>query len=179
MRILGVQFLILFSLFFTGCASSEKTLKNVGNLDRVYVFHKGMYSAQPDRAALEELKELGVKTVINLRAPREDRVTFNNEKKFARELGMDFYSVPMLGDKAFDQGSIDQVYALYKQGKSNGKVLIHCSTGNRAAAWLAAHLFFHDGFSKEESIEVAQEKGLISEKMLEKISNYIESNTEK
>lgn len=169
---------LLGALVLLGCASTENNWKKVGNLEEAFVFHKAVYTAQPNEAALRELKDKGVKTIINLRAPSEDRATFNREKKLARELGMTFHNIPMTG-KEFSPEAVDEVYKVYKEAKKDGRVLLHCSSGNRAAAWLGAHLFRHDGFSKEKSMSIAKSKGLNKDEIENRLDRFFDTTSDK
>jgi protein tyrosine phosphatase (PTP) superfamily phosphohydrolase (DUF442 family) len=85
---------------------------------------EGVYrGGQPTRKDLEALRELGVRTVINLR--REDRDAWRQEEANARELGMKFLHFPFYGvfgaDDLFLQGIIEQM--------KQGNVYVHCKHG--------------------------------------------------
>lgn len=165
--------LIIVGLLSVACSSGSKKMTNVGNLKEVSVYHKGVYSAQPDKAALKKLKDEGVVAIVNLRSKSEDRKTIKNEEKFAKELGLAYYNVPFPGNKKLTREQVDAVYKIYKSEKKEGKVLIHCSSGNRAAAWFGAHRMLHDGDDLEEAISKAKSVGLNSSKVEQELRDFL------
>ena len=129
-------------------------------------------SGQPDRKTLEEAVEHGVKVVINLRDPSEDDW---NEKEAAEGLGLVYYNVPMAkkGPKGpFSAEAIDRVDALVKK-HGGEETLIHCSSGNRAAGWLAVHLAEEQGTTVDDALEVGRKAGITKGAVEKKVREYI------
>ena len=88
---------------------------------------------QPDVAALEALAEAGYAAVIDLRRPEENRGI--EEQAEVERLGMSYVSIPVDGADGvtYDNASLlDQVLE-----QTEGPVLIHCGSGNRAGALLS------------------------------------------
>ena len=97
--------------------------------DRFYI------AAQPDIAGIKAFADLGGVMVINLRRDSEmERVPFD-ESDVVDAAGMRYLSIPVSPDSfsADDVRAFDAAIA-----STEGPVLIHCASGNRAASMLAA-----------------------------------------
>ncbi len=87
-------------------------------------------SGQPDEAVLRAIADAGFSAVVDLRATHEDRGM--DEQAIVERLGMAYVSLPVSGpaEVTFDNAAaLDQVLA-----DNEGRILLHCSSGNRAAA---------------------------------------------
>ena len=87
-------------------------------------------SAQPDEAALRAIADAGFSAVVDFRAPYEDRGI--DEQEAVERLGMAYVTLPIDGptEVTFDNAAaLDQILA-----DTDGRVLLHCASGNRAAA---------------------------------------------
>ena len=94
----------------------------------------GLYtSAQPGVTDWSRLHALGVNTVINLRPAAE--MAGRDERAEVRDAGLGYVSLPIAGADAI---TAENARALADAiASSQGKVLVHCSSGNRAGALLA------------------------------------------
>jgi uncharacterized protein (TIGR01244 family) len=127
------------------------TTTNVVGVKRVYI------AGQPDGAALDEAQHRGVAAIINLRGP--DELDWD-EAEAAASRGIAYYQVPISGrDPDFDPAAISRISALVAQHPDQ-PVLVHCASGNRAAAWLAIHLVQDHDLATETALEVARPAGL-------------------
>jgi uncharacterized protein (TIGR01244 family) len=110
------------------------------------------FSEQPDRAALQRAKENGISTVINLHEPDESDW---NEQVVVEQLGLTYINVPISSQSnTLDPQAIAAISAAVEA--SNGApVLLHCSTGNRAAAWFAVHLVEDHRLSGYDALSLA------------------------
>ena len=138
------------------------THKNWGNLERVRQYKNLYFAGQPDEAALIYFKNLGGVAVINLREPWE---TDFDEQPYVEELGLEYYSFPVPGKKELNASTMDKIGKSIEQ-KGDAPVMVHCASGNRAAAWLATHLVTIHKKSLNDALEVAKSVGLTS-KVLE------------
>lgn len=127
--------------------------KNVVRVKHLYV------SSQHDADTLEIAREKGVELVINLREPTE----FSwDENRAVNHAGLDYYNVPIsTTGESFDHDSINQISALVTKYKDQ-KILLHCSSGNRASAWLAIHLAQDHNTQSDAAILLARQAGLSS-----------------
>ena len=90
-------------------------------------------AGQPSAAAIEATAKAGYKSVIDLRAPSEDRGF--DEKSTVERLGMSYVSLPVDGASGVsyaNAGKLDELIA-----KLPKPILLHCATGNRVGALLA------------------------------------------
>lgn len=132
---------------------------------------KHLYIAsQPDQEALQTARQKGVATIIDLRAPGE---TDWNERQAVEALGMRYLNLPIpkQGD-SLDTDTLQQIEMAVAELHGE-PVLLHCSSGNRAAAWLATHLADNHELPVDESLAIAAKAGLTHEGTLERTTNYL------
>jgi tyrosine-protein phosphatase SIW14 len=92
--------------------------------------------AQPSEQGLEELKKLGITTIIDLRA--EDRPKSEWEKKEAERLGMRFVQIPIAGFAAPTNEEVVQFLSLVRDPQQ--KVFVHCLLGeDRTGVFIATY----------------------------------------
>jgi uncharacterized protein (TIGR01244 family) len=94
-------------------------------------------AGQPTQRALQDMKQLGVTTVINLRMPQEmTRIGFD-EAKLIADLGMKYVHIPMRGGTGEMSYSPETLRRFSEALKAaDGKVLLHCTV-----AWRASHIW--------------------------------------
>lgn len=141
--------------------------KNVVKVKHLY------FSEQPDTAGIAEAKAAGVEVVINLRSPEEMDW---DEAGAVKQAGLAYYQVPIVGDgPSFDRESMQRVSELVK--KHHGQpVWLHCSSGNRASAWLAIHLSQDHDMDVDQSIVLARKSGLTKAGVEERVRLYLSSD---
>jgi uncharacterized protein (TIGR01244 family) len=91
-------------------------------------------SGQPTTEQLVSAAAAGFRTVIDLRGVNEDR-GIENERATVERLGMTYVALPVEGSAGVsyaNAAALDRFLADAEQ-----RVLIHCSSGNRAGALLA------------------------------------------
>lgn len=141
-----------------------------GGLESVVAVKHVFFAAQPDAAALKEARNHGVGAVINLREPSESEWDEAGEVK---KLGLTYYNVPIpSGGTGLSEASMEEISRLVRL-HSDQKILLHCSSGNRAAAWLATHLVNDHHMDMEPSLALAQKAGLTSPKWQSRVNNYL------
>ena len=130
------------------------------------------FSAQPDAAGINAAKDAGVEVVINLRSPKEMDW---DEAGAVTQAGLTYYQVPISGEgPAFDQNSMQRISALVKKHHRQ-PVWLHCSSGNRASAWLAVHLAQDHRMDIDQSIELARKAGLTNAELEARVRTYVSS----
>lgn len=107
--------------------------------------------AQPNEQGLEELKKLGITTVVDLRA--EDRPKSDWEQKEVERLGMHFVHIPIAGFAAPTNDEVVQFISLVRSSTPqdggqpvtlpNGqpqKIFVHCLLGeDRTGVFIATY----------------------------------------
>jgi tyrosine-protein phosphatase SIW14 len=93
--------------------------------------------AQPNEQGLEELKKLGITTIIDLRA--EDRPKAEWEKQQAEKLGMRFVHIPIAGFAAPTNEEVVQFLSLVRSDPQQ-KIFVHCLLGeDRTGVFIATY----------------------------------------
>ena len=84
---------------------------------------------QPTPEQLEQARDAGYKTVVNIRLPQERGV--DNEPELVASLGMDYISVPIDGAAGLTRENVE----LFAQTLESVEqpILLHCGSGNRPA----------------------------------------------
>lgn len=111
-------------------------IKNFGQMDERY--YRG---AQPAIDDYQSLKDLGVKTVIDL---RDDPVDY--EKGAVEALGMKYVNIPMSGWKSPKDRDVEAFLKLLNDSET-GTVYVHCKAGiHRTGITAAAYRFTKYGW---------------------------------
>lgn len=114
-------------------------------------------AAQPDIPGIRAFADLGGLMVVNLRRATENEAVPFDESDVVTAAGLRYLSIPVSPDsfsredvRAFDQA----VRAV------EGPVLVHCASGNRAAAMIAARDAMIEGIPLGESLRKGYALGL-------------------
>lgn len=117
-----------------------------------------LYSAgQPSAAQLQQAAAAGVTTVIDLRQPDEDRGF--DETLAAERLGLRYVRIPVAGAAGLSEANARALRVALAQ--SQGPVLVHCASGNRAGALLAL-LQARGGASVDQALQFGRDAGMTS-----------------
>jgi protein tyrosine/serine phosphatase len=147
-----VMLVVLVSL---GVAQSEPKYEELPNFHQVnaQVFR----GAQPKRGGFAKLAQMGVKTVINLRASN-DRA--QAEEAEVRAAGMRYFSEPMERLGRPDDAQVARILSLIN-APENQPVFVHCSHGaDRTGTIVACYRISHDGWTSEAAKQEAKRYGL-------------------
>lgn len=173
----------LYSKAKTSTENSEKKIKDlpieqnlkIGNELTAHRYKDLYFSAQPSDNDFKQLKEQGFSAIVNLRLPNEGKYDAASEKKTVEGLGLKYVHIPMDSKDELTDSSISNITSAVVKSMGNGKVLIHCSSGNRVAMWLGGHFHKDHGFSKSQSMEIAKMLGLTKQPAIEKVDKYLKS----
>jgi len=166
-----VAFAALAALVFV-CCRSEPTAELQAEpvvetepvaIDPITLVKNGMMpfegvltGGQPTDEQLAALRDVGYKTVINLRQP-DERGT-RGEAETVAELGMAYVSIPVAGKEGLNEENAAALAAALDQ--ADGPVLLHCGSGNRVGALLALKAFWLEGATAEEAMDVGLAGGV-------------------
>jgi uncharacterized protein (TIGR01244 family) len=123
---------------------------------------------QPDSSALAALARLGLRTVLDLRAPSESRGFA--EAEVTRALGMDYESLPVTPEALSDSTFTSFRSAMRSLGER--PALVHCASGNRVGAMWIPWLILDRGWSEAGATELARRAGLRSEDLRLRALDY-------
>ena len=151
----AISLLVIFVSSVLGCAlnrvessrpaqwATPVQLQGTANLYKVtdYLYRSG----QPTEEGMKNLKTLGIKTIINLRA-------FYFDSGKIKETGL---LVEELSVKVWDIEDADVVRVLrIIRKRENSPFLLHCSNGSdRAGVMIAMFRVVEQGWTKEEAIQ--------------------------
>jgi protein tyrosine phosphatase (PTP) superfamily phosphohydrolase (DUF442 family) len=118
-------------------------LPGVPNLHKI---NDNLYrSAQPTKQGMKNLKELGIKTIINLRAFHSDTDEIGGTGLLDEELSVETWHI--------EDEDVIRVLKIIRE-KENGPFLIHCQQGaDRTGVMSAMYRIVEQGWSKDEAIE--------------------------
>jgi protein tyrosine/serine phosphatase len=117
-------------------------IDNFGRIDATY--YRG---GQPQGGDYEELKSLGVKTIINLTSDDADP----NEPAQAARLGLRYMAIPMTTHRAPTATQLDQFLRIVND-PANQPVYVHCVGGrHRTGVMTAAYRMSHDGWTPDRA----------------------------
>lgn len=128
-----------------------------------------LIGGQPEPEHLEQARDAGVRTVINLRS--NDDFDDWVPAQLLRDLGMLYIHIPV--GEAGDLNP-DSVAAFDRalQAKGEDPALVHCASGNRVGAMYALRAAWIQGEDKEDALAIGREHGLggLEEQVREKLS---------
>jgi tyrosine-protein phosphatase SIW14 len=105
--------------------------------------------AQPHIRSLTKLKEIGITTIVDLRA--EDAGTRDQEKKEADRLGIDFVSIPVGG---WSNPTNDEIATFLSLFNGQSKVFLHCRLGeDRSGVFVATYRIAIQKWTAEQAIK--------------------------
>jgi protein tyrosine/serine phosphatase len=105
--------------------------------------------AQPHTEGFEQLKSLGITTIVDLRG--EDRALVEKERKLAESHGMRFVNIPVSGWSPPSNEQVAQFLSLFANHKE--KIFVHCRFGDdRTGVFVAAYRMAHDQWPPEQAV---------------------------
>lgn len=145
------------SLFLWGC-QQYKTRTSEALDDFNVVSANLVTGGQPSQEDLITLKNAGVREIIDLRGPGES-AGFDEAQK-AKALGMEYTSLPIAGAADVTSENAAKLHELLAE--SDGKVYLHCASGNRAGALLAIRAHEVEGKPVEAALDAGRKAGMTS-----------------
>ncbi len=144
-------------------ASGELQFSELPNFHRVdeNLFRSG----QPGKGGMVKLKEVGVRTVLNLRYEQDQS---RAEEAAAKANGLQYFNVPMYGLARPTQAQISRALALLDDSR-NWPVLVHCERGSdRTGAVVACYRIEHSKWTAEKAIQEAMGYGMMRIEILKR-----------
>jgi protein tyrosine phosphatase (PTP) superfamily phosphohydrolase (DUF442 family) len=106
--------------------------------------------AQPNEAALAQLKNLGITTIVDLRS--EDQQQVQRERKQAESQGIHFVYIPVSGWSPPTNDQVAQFLSLF-HNNPNEKVFVHCHFGrDRTGVFVAAYRVAIEKWPVEQAV---------------------------
>ncbi len=140
-------------------------LQGVGNL---YKINDNLYrSEQPSKQGMKNLKKLGIKTIINLRAFHSDTDEIRGTGLLDEDLSVKTWHIE-------DEDVIRVLRSIRK--KESGPFLIHCQHGaDRTGVMSAMYRIVEQGWSKDEAIREMVDGGYGFHAIWSNIIHYVKN----
>ena len=128
---------------------------------------------QPRLEHLKQLKDEGVKAIINLRPASEHRAA--EEEAKAKELGLRYFNIPVVFGNPKDEQAAE--FLKITDDPANRPAFIHCASAIRVGAFWMIRRVLRDGWTVEAAEEEAKKIGLTESPHLNEFARrYIERN---
>lgn len=117
-----------------------------------------VFGGQPTVEQIRAFGADGGAAVVDLRSGAEqEQAGFFDERAVAERYGLRYASIPV----APDTMRLDAVEAFARAlSRADGPVLVHCTSGERAAALWAAHLKINEGVEKADALRRGRAAGM-------------------
>ena len=150
-----IAVLLTFLAGASGVTALDSSKEALPNFHQV---NENLYrGAQPEKDWVEKLKELKIKTVINLRGESEGT---SAEAAEARVAGLRYFSVPLPGFGRPRDEQVEKVLAIINDAQ-NWPVFIHCRHGeDRTGTIIAVYRITNDGWTSEQAKSEAKKYGM-------------------
>lgn len=156
--VLALTAAFVFANAVTGLADSDRKNRKVAvepvTLETCDVENFGKVNdhyyrgAQPEESQYEQLKALGVKTVIDLRDDPKDYA-----KSKAESAGLRYINLPM-SDKKYPEEENVNKFLQYANDSTNWPIYVHCAGGrHRTGAMTAVYRMTVDGWQIEKAYD--------------------------
>jgi protein tyrosine phosphatase (PTP) superfamily phosphohydrolase (DUF442 family) len=124
--------------------------------------------------AVPAIKEMGFKSIINLRLPSEAGANVEAEGAAAKTAGISYFSIPF-STQSPDTKAADEFIKVITT-KSNEPAYIHCAGANRAGAmWMIKRLVV-DKWETDRAFQEATALGLTSPALKQFAMDYAQSH---
>jgi protein tyrosine/serine phosphatase len=149
--------IILFCLVFAAVAQDSVPTADQ-ELPNFHQVNSQLYrGAQPRRGGFKRLAQLGIKTVINLRAGDD---TSHAEEREARGAGLRYFGLPFKRTGRPTDEQIARALSIINDPE-NQPVFVHCKLGeDRTGTVVAIYRIVHDGWTSERAKAEANRIGM-------------------
>jgi len=153
--IVFVAGVLMLALAQDGVAQSKVRYPELPNF---HLVNSQLYrGAQPKAGGMKTLKQIGVKTIVNLRGKDENTQA---EAAEARALGLRYYNVSLPEFSRPKDKDVQQVLDLINRAE-NQPVFVHCRHGeDRTGTVIACYRIAHDGWTAAEGKKEAEKHGM-------------------
>jgi protein tyrosine phosphatase (PTP) superfamily phosphohydrolase (DUF442 family) len=179
-RKLAMKWILLFtvlSILTGGCAHHGTKVKTNINVTKILMGHNYgniYFSAQPKERDLLELKKKGFAAVINMRGKEEGKYLESWERGIVKKQGIAYYNIPFSMKSKLTNDYISTLTSKILDHRKEGKVLVHCSSGNRVAVWIGGHFLKDHEYSKDDAMKIAKQLGLTNAKAEKILQSYLD-----
>jgi len=175
MRILCALFPLLL-VAVSGCSSTQNNVQKtihsaqLGATKNVHRLGDNWFAGQPDAQGLKEAKAAGVRTVLNLRTPQEQKGGV--EERQVALIGMEYINIPF-GSIAALTDEVFERTRFVLSSVEHRPILLHCKSANRVGAIWYAHRVLDDHISRDVAMAEAKMIGLRSKGLIKRAQEYV------
>jgi protein tyrosine phosphatase (PTP) superfamily phosphohydrolase (DUF442 family) len=151
----GQRLSLLSLLLLGGCAMTPRGLAPTHGIPNFARVNDGLYrGSQPDAASIQRLREIGVKTIVNLRSSSQPE-----EEREARRQGINYVAIPMRGLRGpSDEAVLDTLQVIEAAPRP---VYVHCRYGcERTGTVIACYRIEYDHWNTEQALAEAKFYGM-------------------
>lgn len=114
-------------------------------------------AGQPDEQCLQQARDKGYRTVVNLRTAGE--VTDWDPEAVCRDLGLEYVHIPISGPDDLTEENARRLDEAISDDSAR-PALVHCGTSNRVGALFAIRAAWLQGVDPESALELGRDAGL-------------------
>ena len=133
--------------------------------------------AQPQPEDFKDFKNQDFTRVINVRGAQElEKLNFDISET-VKELGFQYHHIPVIKEGDLDRSALDKIHQILHSdngGEAEGKTVIHCAAGQRAAVALLVYLLQSGKMSSSSAAPVAFDLGVQKEELISRILQIVE-----
>jgi uncharacterized protein (TIGR01244 family) len=163
-RQISVFCAFLLASTFVVTAGQEQTASNIG-IERFHRVDERLYrGAQPTADGFRQLRDLGVRTVINLRLEADAKRV--DEQRIVESLGMRYVHLPIRDGNFFTwfrrvpQDAVRKFFEIVESAES-GPVFVHCHRGaDRTGTLVALYRIARQGWDAQRAVKEAGDIGM-------------------
>ena len=168
---------VLAAAFFSARAAAAQqvtkpTVPGVTNFARLETTIACAGATTPE--AVPAIKEMGYKSIINLRLMDEAGANIDQEAIAAKNAGIRFLHIPFNG--ATPDPKVADNFLVAVKDPQNMPAFIHCASGNRVAAMWMIKRMVVDGWDAEKAGAEAAQLGLTNQNLKKFAIEYAESH---
>ena len=157
-------------------ATEEVEERALAETPNVHVFDGILTSGQPSAQGLAAARDLGVRTVLNIRKPEELAKLDFDEATTVVDLGMSYVQLPWGSAAELDDGVFDRTRAMLNELER--PMLYHCASANRVGATWIPWRVLDGGLDLEAAVLEAKAIGLRSAELEAKARDYVARHRE-
>jgi protein tyrosine/serine phosphatase len=148
---------LALALCVIGVASAQEN-KGFAELPKFSQVNPNLFrGAQPKEGGIDRLKNMGIKTIINLRDSGDQT---RNEEDEATTKGLRYFNIPLPNfDRPSDE-TVSQILSLITSSE-NQPVFVHCKRGSdRTGTIIALYRIEYDGWTGDRAKSEAKQHGM-------------------
>lgn len=143
-----------------------------GSIKQIHAVGDLYLAGQPSAADYQLLKDRGVRTVIDLRKPGENRAF--TEARVVTDLGMNYMALPWNGPDELTDDKLDAMRKLLRE--ADRPAVMKCGSSNRVGAGWLAYRVLDEGVAVDAALAEAKRVGMRTPAYETITLRYIEAN---